>query len=169
MADDLRVGIRLTADGKGFVGELRVARKELDRFGQGASKAQRGLDHADRAARNAERGIRGLSKRLNDAHGRTIRYAASLLGAGGLAIGLRSFACGVVDAGLQMEAWESRLGAGGVEQQLADGAQRRLQALAAPPQFGEGARRLAVVDLDVESHVLVFRLPPGRPGNPLSR
>ena len=30
-------------------------------------------------------------------------------------------------------------------------------------------RRLAVVDLDVESHVLVFRLPPGRLGNPLSR
>ena len=109
MADDLRVGIRLTADGKGFVGELRVARKELDRLGQGARKTAGGLDGADRAARKAERGIRGWSKRLNEAHGRTVRYAASLLGAGGLAIGLRSVARNVVDAGLRMEAWESRL------------------------------------------------------------
>lgn len=109
MADDLRVGIRLTADGKGFVGELRVARKELDRLGEGGRKAERGLDGADRAARKAERGIRGWSKRLNEAHGRTVRYAASLLGAGGLAIGLRSVARNVVDAGLKMEAWESRL------------------------------------------------------------
>ena len=46
---------------------------------------------------------------------------------------------------------------------------RRLHALAAPPQFDKGADRLAVVDLDVESHVLVFLPSPGRLGNPLSR
>lgn len=31
MPDDLKLGIRLTADGKGFVGEMRVAKRELDR------------------------------------------------------------------------------------------------------------------------------------------
>jgi len=39
MPGDLRVAIRLTADGKGFVGEVRVAKRELDRFVGGTRKA----------------------------------------------------------------------------------------------------------------------------------
>jgi len=41
MPDDLRVGIRLTADGKGFVGEVRVAKRELDKLTGSARKAGR--------------------------------------------------------------------------------------------------------------------------------
>ena len=58
MADDLRVGIRrirLAADGKGFVGELRVARKELDRSAKAAGRRSAGWTAraAPRARRSA--------------------------------------------------------------------------------------------------------------------
>jgi len=39
MTGDLRVAIRLTADGKGFVGEMRLARRELDKLADGTGKA----------------------------------------------------------------------------------------------------------------------------------
>ncbi len=39
MAGDLRLGIRLTADSKGFVGEVKVARRGLDKLGAGVRKA----------------------------------------------------------------------------------------------------------------------------------
>ncbi len=32
MTRDLKLGIRLTADSKGFVGEVRVSKKELDKL-----------------------------------------------------------------------------------------------------------------------------------------
>ncbi|MDD9816144.1 MAG: hypothetical protein OXU31_09305 [Gammaproteobacteria bacterium] len=32
MPDDLKVGIKLTAAGKGFVGEVRMAKRELDKL-----------------------------------------------------------------------------------------------------------------------------------------
>ena len=35
MPDDIRLGVRLDADGKGFVGEVRISGRELDRFGAG--------------------------------------------------------------------------------------------------------------------------------------
>ena len=35
MPDDIRLGVRLDADGKGFVGEVRTSGRELDRFGAG--------------------------------------------------------------------------------------------------------------------------------------
>jgi len=41
MPGDLRIGIRLDADGKGFVGEMRVAQRELDRLAGGTRKAGR--------------------------------------------------------------------------------------------------------------------------------
>lgn len=36
---ELVLGIRLTADGKGLVGEVRIAKEELDKLGQGAGQA----------------------------------------------------------------------------------------------------------------------------------
>jgi len=39
MAGDLKIGIRLDADGKSFVGEMRLARRELDKLAGGTRKA----------------------------------------------------------------------------------------------------------------------------------
>lgn len=39
MPGDLKIGIRLDADGKRFVGEMRVAKRELDRLAGGTRKA----------------------------------------------------------------------------------------------------------------------------------
>ncbi|MDD9883429.1 MAG: hypothetical protein OXU62_02655 [Gammaproteobacteria bacterium] len=41
MPGDLNVQLRLTADGKGFVGEVRVAKRELDRFTGSTGKSSR--------------------------------------------------------------------------------------------------------------------------------
>ena len=41
MTGDLKVGIRLTADGKGFVGEVRVAKRELDKLTGSTGKSSR--------------------------------------------------------------------------------------------------------------------------------
>lgn len=54
MAGDLNVGIRLTADGKGFVGEIRVAQRELDKLTGGVRKAGRAnTQYAGTARRGA--------------------------------------------------------------------------------------------------------------------
>ncbi len=39
MPGDLRIGIRLDANGKGFVGEMRLARRELDKLAGGTRNA----------------------------------------------------------------------------------------------------------------------------------
>lgn len=52
MSGDITFGIRLTADGSGFVGEVRLSRKELQGLG----------DDARKAGANAEQGARGVDK-----------------------------------------------------------------------------------------------------------
>ncbi len=41
MPQDLRLGLRLTADAKGFVGEVRVSKKELDKL---TGSTRKGVD-----------------------------------------------------------------------------------------------------------------------------
>lgn len=113
MPADLTASIRLTADGKGFVGEMRIAGKELKRFGAGARKASAAIDATGQAARRAERGLRGWWRRLKSAHGRAVKYAAALVGAGGLIAATKALAAGIVRSGLAMERLNARLAAGG--------------------------------------------------------
>ena len=44
MTKDIRLWVRLTADGKGFVGEIQIGQKALKQFGVGAQQAERHVD-----------------------------------------------------------------------------------------------------------------------------
>ena len=68
---DLNLALRLTADGKGFVGEVRVARQEMDkltgassRAGRGARRQATGQQAANAAMRRAERATRAQTAAL---------------------------------------------------------------------------------------------------------
>ena len=63
MAGDLNVGIRLTADGKGFVGEIRVAQRELDKLTGGTRKAGRANTQYAGTARRVETANRRVARR----------------------------------------------------------------------------------------------------------
>ncbi len=106
---DIEVGIRLTADGKGLSGTVRVAEKDVERLGKAAGRGARGIERTGRAAEKAERGLRGWIKRLRHAHGATLKY----LGVGGAVAtagtALVAFARHTVGAGVAMERWQSRL------------------------------------------------------------
>lgn len=73
MAADLVVGIRLTADGKDLVGEVRLAKTELDKLGKGAGEAAQ-------QARKLERETEGLESSL-----RQLKGAIAALGVAKLA------------------------------------------------------------------------------------
>ena len=64
MSGDIVLGIRLTGDGKGLVGEVRLSREELDKFRKSADSvrgsaqgAGRGLDDMGRGAKTAAREV----------------------------------------------------------------------------------------------------------------
>jgi len=84
MPGDLRLGIRLTADTKGFVGEVRVARRELDKLAGGTRKAGGATDTYARAARRGEAATRGLGKSATSAHSKIAQYAGAFFGAQGI-------------------------------------------------------------------------------------
>ena len=77
MPDNLRLGIRLEANAKGFTGEMRLADRELDklsrRLGQtpGPARAAAATDEFTRSTRSAGRAFL-------DAHGRHVKYLSSL-------------------------------------------------------------------------------------------
>ena len=73
MAGNLKLGIRLTADGKGFAGEIRVGQKALDRF-TGSTKAQA------KAARSATSATSGYGNIIKTLHGHALRYGAGIIG-----------------------------------------------------------------------------------------
>jgi len=78
MTNDLNLGIRLTADGKGFVGEVRVSRQELDKLTGSTQRGQRTNRDYSRASKNVERQTRKTGKSFLDAHGRIAKYAQGL-------------------------------------------------------------------------------------------
>ena len=109
MARDVELGIRLTADAKGFRGTLRIAGKDLEKLGGAGRQAAKGVDATGAAARKAEGGLRGFASRLKAAHGRMALYVG---GAGVVALVSKAFqqlSRFVVGSGLAMERWQSQL------------------------------------------------------------
>jgi len=76
--DDLKLNLRLTADGKGFVGEVRAAKRELDKLTGGVGKAGRANTQYARTARRTEAATRGLGKSFLAAHGHTLKYLGGI-------------------------------------------------------------------------------------------
>lgn len=54
MPGELELKLRLTADNKGFVGEVKVARRELEKLGGNTGKAARAAREHTRALRRGE-------------------------------------------------------------------------------------------------------------------
>jgi len=87
MPGDLRIGIRLDAEGKGFVGEMRLARRELDKLAGGTRKAGGANAEYNRAIKQSTKTTRGFSESLAKAHGRAISYIG---GIGSITLATRS-------------------------------------------------------------------------------
>ena len=109
MPRDVDIGIRLNADAKGFSGTLRIAGKDLDRFASAGRKAAKGVDATGAAARRAAPGLGGLAAKLKAVHGRMLLYAGGAGVVAGVSRAIAAFGRHVVDSGLAMERWESRL------------------------------------------------------------
>jgi len=84
--DDLKLNLRLTADGKGFVGEVRVAKRELDKLTGGVRKGGAANAEYTREARRSEAATRSLGKSFLAAHGHTLKYVG---GIGGITLATR--------------------------------------------------------------------------------
>jgi len=78
MPGDLKLGIRLTADAKGFVGEVRVAKRELDRLAGGTRNAGTATAAYTRASQRAEAATRKTGRSFLAAHGHTLKYIGSI-------------------------------------------------------------------------------------------
>ena len=79
MPGDIKLGLRLTADGKGFVGEIRVAKKELDKLGGSTNRGAQANRQYARSAQDATRATQSAGKSFFAAHGRVVNYAASII------------------------------------------------------------------------------------------
>ena len=79
-ANDLTAHLRLTADGKGFVGEIRVSKKELDAFTGATKKGADTQRNFTRRTREVEAATRSAGRSFTDAHGRVARYFAGFAG-----------------------------------------------------------------------------------------
>ena len=140
--------LRLTADRRGFVGEVRSARADVDRFGRSvqhagtrtrsasniivasstnfsrqlsrarreaqeygsaAQAAARPVDRLRRSTDRASRSTRGFSGVLASGGRQLGVYAAGFFGVYGILRGLGAADAAFTAAGLQVEAWESRL------------------------------------------------------------
>lgn len=71
---DIVLGIRLTADGKGLVGEVRLAESELDRLGKGAQKSN---DQAKSSAEQFTAKLKDQAATLGMTRSQTLAYEAS--------------------------------------------------------------------------------------------
>ena len=92
MPGDLKVGIRLTADGKGFVGEVRVAKRELDKLAGGTGRADRAATKFSRSARRAEIQTRRFGAAAEGARSKVAGYIGAIAGAAGIAAATRGLA-----------------------------------------------------------------------------
>lgn len=77
---DLRLGIRLTADGKGLRGEIRLSRRELDRFTRSEERGAAAGRRYSRRQRQAARATREVGRSALEAHGRLGRYLGLFAG-----------------------------------------------------------------------------------------
>ncbi len=81
MPQDLRLGLRLTADAKGFVGEVRVSKKELDRLRGTTGKATAANRKLATSGRQVASATQSTSRGFLAAHGSMVRFAAAALSA----------------------------------------------------------------------------------------
>jgi len=89
MTGDLKVNLRLTADGKGFVGEVRVAKRELDKFAGGVRKGGSATASYTREVKRGAGATRGFSESMRVAHRRALQYFGVFAGAQGIAAATR--------------------------------------------------------------------------------
>ena len=97
---DIRVGIRLDADGKGFRGEMAVSRQDLEKLTASVRQGEQEGRRYSSATREVERSTRGAARSFADAHGQMVRYVASAVGVHQI---VRAFRAGA-DATLRQEA-----------------------------------------------------------------
>ncbi len=78
MPDDLRLGIRLEVDAKGFTGEMRLADRELDKLSRRLGQTPGPARAAAAATDELTRSTRSAGRAFLDAHGRHVKYLSSL-------------------------------------------------------------------------------------------
>lgn len=81
MPKELKLGIRLTADGKGFVGEIRVAQKSLDKLTASTGKGRDANQVYSRSAEKTEQATRAAGRSFRAAHGQALKYFGVIGGA----------------------------------------------------------------------------------------
>ena len=104
MPKDLRLEIRLTADGKGFVGEVRVARREIDKLSDVTRRSGDANRRFNRSAQATETANKSLSSSFLKAHGSALKY----IGTGALIAGGTAITRSIIQTGLEVEAAEQR-------------------------------------------------------------
>ncbi len=80
MSGDIVLGIRLTADGKGLVGEVRLSREELDKFRKSADGVRGGAKGAAQGLDEMGRGAKDASRKMEEADSMAARAARSFAG-----------------------------------------------------------------------------------------
>ena len=76
MPADIRVGLRLTADAKGLVGEVRASRKQIEQLTRAMGWGEAPTRGYARATAEVERSTRHTGRSLLAAHGALLHYAA---------------------------------------------------------------------------------------------
>jgi len=79
----------LTADGKGFVGEVRVAKRELDKLTGSANKGSNAARKHTRAHRQGAAATRDFGESMRIAHSRALKYFGIFVGAQGISAATR--------------------------------------------------------------------------------
>ena len=77
MPRDIKVGLRLEADGKGFRGEIRVSKKAIEQFSASARSAGRSAQRTTRATASLGRSVQQAGSQAASAHGKVASYAAA--------------------------------------------------------------------------------------------
>ena len=80
MPKDIELGVRLTADGKGFVGAITVSDKAVRRLRGATDKAAASTRGMAGSMRQAESAAKGAAGGFLAAHGRLAAYASGALG-----------------------------------------------------------------------------------------
>ena len=115
MPDDIKLGLRLTADGKGLVGEVRGARKEVDRLTSGVKRGEEANRRYSLVAVGTALRTRQTGEFFANARWQVARYAAAIRGLAGrlrdLAGRLRGLAESLIQARGRLLAYTAGIGA----------------------------------------------------------
>ena len=79
MAGDLTATLRLRAEGKGFIGEVRIAAKEVDKLGGAEKKTAAATRTANQALAKQAQHAKQNSAALGGAHQAALRYGAAFV------------------------------------------------------------------------------------------